>query len=82
MTYRIVKEKLLYVIGIPKRLANESLLKSQAFCGQFGQVQRLVINHNPKDVYEGQVAVYVHYSSPFNVAVALKVSENLLSSKY
>ena len=34
-----------------------------------------MINHNPKDVYEGQVAVYVHYQNPVNVAIALKVSE-------
>ena len=74
MTFRIIKEKLLYIIGIPRRFANPDLLRSHAFCGQFGQPERIVINHNPKDVYEGQVAVYVHYKSPINVAIALKVS--------
>ena len=47
---------------------------SKAFFGQFGKPDRIVINYNPKDVYEGQVAVYVHYRSPISVAVALKVS--------
>lgn len=76
MTFRIVKEKLLYVIGIPRRYANEDVLRSKAFCGQFGALERIVINYNPKDVYEGQVAVYAHYKTPVNVAVALKVSTN------
>jgi len=75
MTFRIVKEKLLYIIGIPRRFADVDILKSQAFCGQFGQPERVVINYNPKEVYEGQVAVYVHYKSSVEVAVALKVSD-------
>ena len=74
MSFRIVKEKLLYVIGIPRRYATDDILRSQAFCGQFGALERIVINYNPKDVYEGQVAVYAHYKTPVNVAVALKVS--------
>jgi len=77
MTFRIVKEKLLYIIGIPRRFADVDILKSQAFCGQFGQPERVVINYNPKEVYEGQVAVYVHYKSSVEVAVALKCLNGL-----
>ncbi len=33
LTYRIIKEKLLYVIGIPKTCADESLLASENFFG-------------------------------------------------
>ena len=78
MAYRIVREKLLYVIGIPRKYASDEILRSKQFCGQFGQPERIVINYNPKDVYEGQVAVYVHYKNPVNVAIALKVSLLLL----
>lgn len=74
MSFRIVREKLLYVIGIPRRYANDEMMRSKAFFGQFGQPERIVINYNPRDVYEGQVAVYVHYKSPISVAIALKVS--------
>ena len=74
MSYRIVREKLLYVIGIPRKYASDEILRSKQFFGQYGQADRIVINYNPKDVYEGQVAVYVHYSTPVNVAIALKVS--------
>ena len=75
MSFRIVREKLLYVIGIPRKYASDEILRSKQFCGQFGQVDRIVINYNPKDVYEGQVAVYVHYRTPVNVAIALRVSQ-------
>ena len=74
MSFRIVKEKLLYVIGIPRRYASDEILRSKSFCGQYGQIERIVINYNPKDVYEGQVAVYVHYKTPINVAMGLQVS--------
>jgi hypothetical protein len=33
LTFRIIKEKLLYVIGIPKRFADERLLSKQEYCG-------------------------------------------------
>ena len=75
MAFRIVKEKLLYIIGVPRRYAEEKILKSAKFCGQFGVLERIVINHSPKDVYEDQVAVYVHYQNPISVAIALKVSD-------
>jgi hypothetical protein len=78
MTFRIVKDKLLYMIGIPRKYAADNILRSRAFCGKFGQPERIVINYNPKEVYEGQVAVYVHYKTSVNVAIALKVSSIFL----
>lgn len=86
LTYRIVKEKLLYVIGIPKTFADESLLASESYFGQFGNLEKIVINHNPKKesehsnrVYESQIATYVHFSQPSEVAIALQVSFGCLS---
>ena len=73
LTFRIVQDNLLYVIGIPMHLADEALLMSRRFFGQYGEVQRLRVNHQPKDSYEGQSAVYVWYKHPIQVAVALKV---------
>jgi len=48
LSYRIVKEKLLYVIGIPKTFSNEGLLSSEDYFGQFGNLEKIVINNNPK----------------------------------
>ena len=78
MSFRIIVDNLLYIIGVPKRFANERLIASKEFCGQYGNPRRIVINHNPKDDYSGQVAVYVHYDSPLEVALALKVSHQAL----
>ena len=78
MTFRIVRDKLLYVIGIPRKYASEDILRSKDFFGQYGKTERIVINYNPKDVYEGRVAVYVHYRSPVNVALGLKVSQLII----
>ena len=36
LKFRIVQEKLLYVIGIPQSLASEQLLMSDRFFGAFG----------------------------------------------
>jgi len=77
------------VIGLPKQYANTDLLKSQEFCGQFGKAERIVINHNPKKeindsfarVYESQVAIYVHFTSNVDVAIAIKCLNGLRVGK-
>ena len=53
LTFRIVQENLLYVIGIPQKYAKDSLLASTRFFGQYGRVRKLVINSQTKDSYEG-----------------------------
>ena len=53
-----MKEKLLYVIGIPKTYADEYLLASEDFFGQFGNLERIVINHNPKKESEHTNRIY------------------------
>lgn len=81
LTFRIVKSKLLYVIGMPKAFACEDLLGSESFFGQFGKLDKIVINRRPskqvgdiEKTYKEQIAVYVHFSKPAEVAVALRVS--------
>jgi hypothetical protein len=74
LSFRVVVDSLLYVIGVPKKFADIDLLKSEKFCGLYGVPKRIVINHNPKDDCGGQVAVYCHYSSVVETALAQKVS--------
>ena len=79
LTYRIIKEKLLYVIVIPREFSDLKLLRDESWYGQFGCLEQILINHNPKKeneerrMYESQVAIYVHYKSSMEVALALKV---------
>lgn len=44
---RVVQKNLVYVIGIPIKLANEDLLRSNAYFGQYGKVTKVVINGRP-----------------------------------
>jgi len=78
LNYRIIKEKLLYVIGIPREFSDLSKLRSESWFGQFGCHEQILVNHNPKkendERRESQVAIYVHYKSSMEVALALKVS--------
>lgn len=76
LTFRIVQENLLYVIGMPYKLASEQLLSSQRFFGRYGLIRKLLINKatgSRDSQYEGQCAVYVWYEHPIQVAIALKV---------
>lgn len=68
------------MIGIPDYFADEALLASPRYFGKFGEVKRIRINFCPKDSYEGSCAVYVWYSHPIQVAVAIKVSISLIMS--
>ena len=62
----MVIPNLLYVIGLPVKYSSENLLRQHMFFGQFGKVNRVVINSYTKDYYEqqGQCAVYIWYESP------------------
>ena len=53
-----MKDKLLYVIGMPKQYADADLLRSEDFYGQFGQPERIVINHNPRKEHESGARAY------------------------
>eukprot|EP00347_Sterkiella_histriomuscorum_P000504 403375596 len=77
LKFRIVQENLLYVIGIPEKYADENLLASQRYFGLYGEVKKIRINRCPKDSYEGQCAIYVWYSHPIQVAVAIKCLSGL-----
>lgn len=75
----MVIPNLLYVIGLPRKFAQEETVRQPRFFGQFGKIQRVLINHYTKDFYEqqGQCAVYIWYESEINVAIALKCLNGL-----
>jgi hypothetical protein len=63
LEFRIVKEQLLYVIGLPKSYADAELLKSYHFYGQFGRPEKIVINYNPKKEFKEQSHLSRSYES-------------------
>lgn len=52
-TYRIIRENMIYAIGLPSQLADEDLLKKDEYFGQYGKVKRIVINMAPKGYSNG-----------------------------
>jgi len=41
---RIIQRNIIYVIGIPEEIANENMLTSNMYFGQYGEIIRIVIN--------------------------------------
>lgn len=41
---RVVQKNLVYVIGLPSNLATEEILRGQDYFGQFGRINKIVIN--------------------------------------
>jgi CCR4-NOT transcription complex subunit 4 len=50
--FRIVIPNLLYVIGLPVRIADPELLQDYKFFGQFGKIKRILVNNQTKNFYE------------------------------
>ncbi|KAI9207632.1 RING/Ubox like zinc-binding domain-containing protein [Polychytrium aggregatum] len=66
---RVVQKNLVYVLGLPLRLATDEILKSNDFFGQFGKIMRVVVNRRgghshanaPLMADMAQTGVYVTY---------------------
>ena len=43
---RIICKKMLYLIGIPYEIANEETLIKKEYLGQYGSIQKIIINKN------------------------------------
>lgn len=62
---RVVQKNLVYVIGIPLKLAHEDLLRSNAYFGQYGKVAKVVVNRRPVNTNgTPTVSAYVTFVSP------------------
>jgi len=43
---RVVQKNLVFVVGLPMRLADTSMLKKHEYFGKFGRIHKVVINHS------------------------------------
>lgn len=50
--FRMVIPNLLYVIGMPRKFGREEIARQTKFFGQFGKIQRVLVNSMTKDFYE------------------------------
>lgn len=78
---RVIQRTLVYVIGIPQKYANEDILKSTEFFGQFGVIKKLVVN---KKLYnlDSTVSAYVTYKTEKEAYEAIaETDESILDNK-
>jgi hypothetical protein len=66
---RIIQSKLVYVINLPESSANESLLRGTTYFGQYGQIQKCVINKSPQHT---AYQAYLTFASDESAAVCIK----------
>lgn len=67
----------MYVIGLAPDIAYDQTLKSLDFFGQYGKIEKIVLNTN--NVYNGSkggpsYSAYITFSSPRESATAILVS--------
>jgi fumarate reductase subunit C len=62
---RVIQRNLVYIIGVPLSIADEELLKSDAYFGQYGKILKILVNkkyvRNTNMPQEATVSCYVTY---------------------
>ena len=82
---RIICKKMLYLIGIPYEIANEETLIKKEYLGQYGSIQKIIINKNGYLKNESNYPTYssyITYSSEIEASLALLALNNSLVSNH
>ncbi|PVU86000.1 hypothetical protein BB560_006839 [Smittium megazygosporum] len=74
---RVIQRNLAYVVGLPPHLATEEILKGPDYFGQFGKINKIVINKKKIVPPRGgdpiiSVGAYVTFASKEDTAAAIK----------
>ncbi|XP_050671722.1 serine/threonine-protein kinase pakD isoform X2 [Leptidea sinapis] len=80
---RVVQNNLVFVVGLPVRLADPEILKRQEYFGKYGKIHKVVINQSP--AYAGSQCVrqspsasaYVTYVSSADALRAIQAVNNV-----
>eukprot|EP00792_Barthelona_sp_PAP020_P004188 TRINITY_DN1948_c0_g1_i1.p1 TRINITY_DN1948_c0_g1~~TRINITY_DN1948_c0_g1_i1.p1 ORF type:complete len:607 (-),score=156.13 TRINITY_DN1948_c0_g1_i1:8-1828(-) len=72
---RVLQYNLVYVVGIPQSLAQEKILRSYEYFGQYGVIQKVVVNnnkpHNIDSTTGPTVSAYLTFKSREDASVAI-----------
>ncbi|KAL7748528.1 transcriptional repressor general negative regulator of transcription subunit 4 [Sorochytrium milnesiophthora] len=71
---KVIQKNLVYVTGVPSSKANEDMLRSHDYFGQFGKIVKLVIHRKlppSLQTHDPQVSVYITYANPQSAAQAI-----------
>ncbi|KAJ1673222.1 transcriptional repressor general negative regulator of transcription subunit 4, partial [Spiromyces aspiralis] len=69
---RVVQKNLVYVIGLPAHIATEEVLRSHDYFGQFGKINKIVINRRQHQGGQLSIAVYVTYARKEDATQAIE----------
>ncbi|KNC96943.1 CCR4-NOT core ubiquitin-protein ligase subunit MOT2 [Spizellomyces punctatus DAOM BR117] len=74
---RIVQKNLVYVLGLPPKIASEDILRSQDYFGQYGKITRVVVNrrahsHTPVLAQVPNTGVYITFTRKEEAARAIE----------
>ncbi len=73
---RVIQKNLVYVLGLPNRLASEETLKSADYFGQYGKINKIVINRKPPPGSNpnghSHIGVYITYAKKEDAAKAIE----------
>ncbi|XP_059058354.1 uncharacterized protein MAL13P1.304 isoform X2 [Achroia grisella] len=76
---RVVQNNLVFVVGLPVRLADPEILKRQEYFGKYGKIHKVVINQST--AYAGtqgpSASAYVTYVSPSDALRAIQGVNNV-----
>lgn len=76
---RVVQNNLVFVVGLPVRLADPEILKRQEYFGKYGKIHKVVINQST--AYAGtqgpSASAYVTYVSPADALRAIQGVNNV-----
>ncbi|CAJ0861448.1 10026_t:CDS:10 [Entrophospora sp. SA101] len=84
---RVVQKNLVYVIGISPKIANEEILRSHDYFGQYGKIAKIVVNRRnppPSNVPgapppQPSVGVYITYVKKEDAAKAIAAVDGSVS---
>lgn len=77
---RVVQHTLVYVVGLPCRMAESSVLKDKQHFGQYGNIIKVVVNRKKSDSSgRGDSAVaYITFERPSQAAAAIAAVDNVV----
>lgn len=71
---RVVQTNLVYVIGLPPRLANEEILRQHDYFGQYGKIVKIVINRR----HTSGMGVYITYARKEDASKAIAAVDSTM----
>ncbi|KAF5141696.1 transcriptional repressor [Vairimorpha ceranae] len=78
---RIIQKTLVYIICIPQKYADETILSRKEFFGQFGLIKKIVINKRAS-IVESTASAYITFNTEEEAKLCIQeVDESLLEGK-